>query len=402
MFYSSASLCPLPVRSLTSVLKSSKISGHLLLKHSWDASVSSCVPKLQASNWQVDKAFQACEIDLKHKSIIRHHQHSRHGLGYIKTSKVPSDKSSRDYRAFISSHHKEIEDTYAISKAVQLKVQGQWTRWFNYIQQNFSWKSLLAMPVNLTSFCISSTYDTLPSPNNLTTEASCFLCKKDTCTTCHILCACKVALSQGRFTFHHDNVLRIIIISKIRSSMKTIKSSVPCSKQPIKIKFVKKGTILKTKNSSPSGLLHQASDWVLLGDLDGTFSFPPHIVFTELRPDITIFSNTLKRVILIELTCPCEENMEARHNVKVNKYLPLKRVIKNKGWSIELFTVEAGTRGYCSRFVLCCFKSLGLRNHTINTTIKQVSVQCNAPFVSDWPETIRHGPHHELLPKLVL
>ena len=353
--------------------QSSKISSHLLLKHPPDVSVSS----LQPGNWKVEETVQACETDLKHKPIIGHHQHSRHGLGYIKTSKVPSDKSSRDYRTFISSHHKEIEDTYAISKAVQLKVQGQWTRWLNYIQQNFSWKSLLAMPVNLTSFCISSTYDTLPSPSNLkrwklTTEASCFLCNKDTCTTSHILGACKVALSQGRFTFRHDNVLRVII-SNIRSSVKNIKSSVPTSKQPIKIKFVKKGTKVKNKNSSPSGILHQASDWVLLGDLDGTFSFPPHIAFTELRPDITIFSNKLKRVILIELTCPCEENMEAWHNAKVNKYLPLKSVIENNGWSVDLFAVEVGARGYCSRSVLCCFKSLGLRNRTINTTIKQIS-----------------------------
>ena len=150
----------------------------------------------------------------------------------------------------------------------------------------------------------------------LTTEASCFLCNKDTCTTSHILGACKVALSQGRFTFRHDNVLRIII-SNIRSSIKTIKSSVPSSKQPVKIKFVKKGTKVKTKNSSPSGILHQASDWVLLGHLHGTSSFPPHIAFTDLSPAITIFSNKLKRVILIELTCPCEENMEAWHNVKV-------------------------------------------------------------------------------------
>ena len=146
---------------------------------------------------------------------------------------------------------------------MQLKVQGQWTRWLNYIQQNFSWKSLLAMPVNLTSFCISSTYDTLPSPSNLkrwklTTEASCFLCNKDTCTTSHILGACKVVLSEGRFTFHHDIVLRIII-SNIRSSSKTIKSSVPSSKQPIKIKFVKKEIKVKIENFSPTGILHQAS-----------------------------------------------------------------------------------------------------------------------------------------------
>ena len=63
-------------------------------------------------------------------------------------------------------------------------------------------------------------------------------------------------------------------------------------------KFVKKGTRVKYKNSSPCGILHQASDWVLLGDLDGNFSFPPHIAFIGLRQDITIFSNKLKRVIL--------------------------------------------------------------------------------------------------------
>ena len=64
----------------------------------------------------------------------------------------PSDKLLKDYRRFISNHLKEIDDSYAISKAVQLKVQGHWTRWFNYIQQNFLWKLLLAMLVNLPSF----------------------------------------------------------------------------------------------------------------------------------------------------------------------------------------------------------------------------------------------------------
>ena len=193
------------------------------------------------------------------------------------------------------------------------------------------------------SFCILSTYDPLPSPSNLkrsklTNETSCFLCNKDTCTTSHILGACKVALSQGRFTFRHDNVLRIII-SNIRSSIKNIKSSVPTSKQPIKIKFVKKGPRVKNKTCSPSGILHHASDQVLIADLDDNFSFPPHIAFTELRQDITIFSNKLKSVILIELTCPCEENMEAWHNAKVNKYTVLKSVIVSSGWSVDLFAV---------------------------------------------------------------
>ena len=170
------------------------------------------------------------------------------------------------------------------------------------------------MPVHFSSICISLTYDTLPSPNSLTWS----LCNEDISTVSHILAVFKVALSQGRFTFHHANIVRIII-SNIRSFIKNIKSTVPTLKQLIKRKYVKKGSRVKNKNSYPSGILHQASGWVFLGDLDGMLSFPPRIAFTELRPDITVFSNKLIRVILVELTCPCEENMEDWQYTKVSK-----------------------------------------------------------------------------------
>ena len=52
--------------------------------------------------------------------------------------------------------------------------------------------------------------------------------------------------------------------------------------------------------------------------------------------------------------------------------MPLKSVIENNGWYVDLFAVEVGARVYCSRSVLCCFKSLVLRNRTINST-KQLS-----------------------------
>ena len=55
-FYSSVSPCPLPVKSLSSALKASKISGHLLLRNSQDPLVSSCIPKLQAGTWKVQDA----------------------------------------------------------------------------------------------------------------------------------------------------------------------------------------------------------------------------------------------------------------------------------------------------------------------------------------------------------
>ena len=201
------------------------------------------------------------------------------------------------------------------------------------------------------------------SLEKLTTEASCFLCNND---TSYILSACKVALSQGRFTFSLDNVLRFIIYN-ISSAIKNIKSTVPTSKHLLKINIVRKGTRLKNKNYSTSRILHQASGWVLLGDLHGTFSFLPHTAFNESRPDITIFPNKLNKLIFTELTWLYKENTEAWRNTKFNKYTPLKSVIENNGCSVDLFAVEVGVKGVLFQLLP------GLRNRIINSTIKQPS-----------------------------
>ena len=91
------------------------------------------------------------------------------------------------------------------------------------------------------------------------------------------------------------------------------------------------------KGSPPVGILRHASDWVLMADLNSNYRFPVQIAFTQLRPDITIFSNNLRKAILIELACPCEENP--------GKYLALKAIIESNGWCVELFAVEVGSRG---------------------------------------------------------
>ena len=83
------------------------------------------------------------------------------------------------------------------------------------------------------------------------------------------------------------------------------------------------------EKTPPVAILHQASGWIVLADLNSNYCFPVHIAFTQLRNDITIFSNNLRKVILIELTCPCEENMEAWHGTEINKYLALKTIIES-------------------------------------------------------------------------
>ena len=91
----------------------------------------------------------------------------------------------------------------------------------------------MAMPANLTSFCLASTYDTLPSPTNLkrwgiTTEAMCTLCTKDVCSTAHILEACKVTLQQGSYTFRHDTALHQVI-EALQTFISNINEAVPIS-----------------------------------------------------------------------------------------------------------------------------------------------------------------------------
>ena len=232
-FDSSASPCPLPIKSLSSALKASKISGHLLSRNSQDPLISSCVPKLQTGAWKVEDTVLSCENDIKFNKICGSQYNNRLGLGYTATPKVRINKSSKDCRSYISNHHRTNDETYAMSKAVQLQVQGQWTRWLNYIQQDFSWATLMAMPANLTSFCLASPFDTLPSPTNLkrwriTTEAMCTLCSKDVYTITYILGACKVLLQQERYTFRHDTVLRKIIES-LKGFILNIKQKVPIS-----------------------------------------------------------------------------------------------------------------------------------------------------------------------------
>jgi len=64
------------------------------------------------------------------------------------------------------------------------------------------------------SFPIRSTYDVLPSPQHLWVgeDPSCPFCSP-LATLKHILTGCKETLCQGRFTWHHDQVLECLALA---------------------------------------------------------------------------------------------------------------------------------------------------------------------------------------------
>ena len=77
------------------------------------------------------------EDKIDFERILGYHQHNRAGLGSIKHNEVPS-KQSHDYRKLVSDKVRDLEEEQYLAKAVQLRLQGNWTRWCNYIKNDFS------------------------------------------------------------------------------------------------------------------------------------------------------------------------------------------------------------------------------------------------------------------------
>ena len=95
-----------------------------------------------------------------------------------------------------------------------------------------------------------------------------------------------------------------------------------------------------------------------------------------MHPDIALFSKYSKTAALLELTCPCEENMQSWHSQKLNKYSPLPKVIVDNGWTADLFAIVVGALGYSSRWLsICsiCLKRLSYNNKIAYKTTKSWS-----------------------------
>ncbi len=70
--------------------------------------------------------------------------------------------------------------------------------------------------------------------------------------------------------------------------------------------------------------------------------FLVEITATPLRPDIVVWSTKAKSVLLIELTIPVEEGIEAAYERKKAKYSELAAECWEAGWKTTIDPVEVG------------------------------------------------------------
>ena len=156
---------------------------------------------------------------------------------------------------------------------------------------------------------------------------NCLVCKKEGHVS-HYLSGCKKVLYRGKYLWRHDSVLLTLepkLIERIEEQNK--RKLVITTTAPISSSFVSSGSTSKqaySKKQSDRNFLAGANDWKLLIDYDHSpYIFPEHICITDERPDIVIWSNSLKMVLLIELTCPADEHIAAANIRKAARYLSL-------------------------------------------------------------------------------
>ena len=86
-----------------------------------------------------------------------------------------------------------------------------------------------------------------------------------------------------------------------------------------------------------------------------------------------IWSDQARKVLLIELTCPAEEGIEAAEIRKISRYFGPKNACKDRGWSTEILTIEAGARGHVAKSIPRLLKRLGRSSKDINRDCKNIS-----------------------------
>jgi len=339
------------------------------------------------SRWTAPKAL-ADLLPVAEHNLQFAGQVGRSGLGSNRAAPYIGSPTVRDLREkVVESLVAEFEEEH-LRHASCLARQGAWTHWRDSVRPfDLSWQNLVFAPPRLISFVLNAQINSVRTPDMLklwgySESAVCPLCDTDPCTLHHILVNCDYALNQKRYNWRHDSVLANIEVALLKLlngfNSKRPVSLVNATKQSFKASFVRKGetkTSQKKSEALPLAILDCANDWNVRVDFDHKKAhFPVSIFPTSLRPDIVLWSEMSRVVILLELTCCAEEGITRAQLRKETKYTELVSEI-NAGniWKASLFTLEVGARGLVALSTQRVLKKIGFSSSQATRLCKTLS-----------------------------
>ena len=79
-----------------------------------------------------------------------------------------------------------------------------------------------------------------------------------------------------------------------------------------------------------------------------------------MRPNIVVNSQSTKQLIMIELTVPYENRMEATQTYKTENYSDLANHLRRQGYQVKILAVEVGARGFVGESAYNLMKQLSI------------------------------------------
>ena len=77
-------------------------------------------------------------------------------------------------------------------------------------------------------------------------------------------------------------------------------------------------------------------------------TIPPNVLVTALKPDIVIVNELSEVVVVFELTCPWDTNIDRSHRYKSEKYSPLVNDLSHRH-VVSFFSIEISARGQITK-----------------------------------------------------
>lgn len=375
--------------------KQCQVSKCFILKHCDDSAITNIYQQRVARETKLSKIWRPSPVLENLESEVHFNdkfagQLNRHGLGFDTNELSFKDK----IKSTMKKHFHDALHSSDCTKA----LQGVWTTFHDCIPFDLSWNHLIgSRNTPLISWVLNASINSVCTPDMLKlwkykSDASCVLCGHHQASLSHILSNCNTALQQKRYTWRHDSVLFALkAFLEIHICTINAKSPKPVTDEPRKISFVKANELSpECPKPDQTHLLSSANDWQLLVDFDhANIVFPVNICVTRSRPDIIIWSQSTRKVILIELTCPMEENVLDARKRKNARYRDnsshhaesLVDQIEGNDWSSTLFTIEVCCRGMVSNSVIRCLRKLGFtRTQTKKLTNRLSSVVAGCSF----------------------
>ena len=274
----------------------------------------------------VEVACASTVVQANLTTVSRTPSFAREGLGLSKPTNSQIRPSSAALRQRLSSHLRVIDVEEQLSRLKTLQLQGRWLEWSGLMNLDLSWQQLIQTGATKSSICLAGhnqhsahSSQSLPLGSSIC-DPSCQLCGRPASLR-HILNACPSALNQGRYTWRHDSVLRILkrhLLSFWQSPLtqSTIKDRANLSTQPyirFRARWLSFHTIYSSFDSSvfkqppqtPSlssskDLLLNSNDWEFLFDLgDSQLVFPPEIAVTTNVLILSFFLDQRKQSFLL-------------------------------------------------------------------------------------------------------